>query len=123
MTVHGPGKVVDRWSGVDSEECEWSGEVACGRAERGGDVGVACQPQGADGEVAEADHDAWRGAGAHSGGVLTVGDVANVVEPVLDAPVVADELGDRGGSARSPGRLVMPSAATALVGFPARSVT
>jgi hypothetical protein len=31
------------WSGMDSEECEWSGGFAGGRAKRGGDVGVPGQ--------------------------------------------------------------------------------
>jgi hypothetical protein len=44
------------WSGVDSEELEWSGEVASVVAECGGYVGFSCQVQDADGEVAEAGH-------------------------------------------------------------------
>lgn len=62
---------------------KWSGEVASGFAESGGDVGFAGQAQGADGEVPEACHDAGSVVGACLGGVFTVGDVADVVQFVL----------------------------------------
>jgi hypothetical protein len=46
--------------------------------------------EGADGKVAQAGHGPGCVAGAHAGGVLGVGGVADVVDLVLDAPVAAD---------------------------------
>ena len=44
---------------------------------------MTVQAQGADGEVAQAGHHPWRGAGADLGSVLVVGDVAYPVQPVV----------------------------------------
>jgi hypothetical protein len=52
----------------------------------------------ADGEVAQGCHDLRRGPGAELGGVCCEGDVADVVQAVLDRPVAADEVGQPGGA-------------------------
>ena len=58
-----------------------------------------------DAQVAEGSHDLGAVAGADLGGVLAVGDVADVVEG-FDAPVAADPSGELGGSAWLAARLV-----------------
>ena len=98
---------------VDSEELERSDEVTSGLAECCGDVGFPGQAQGADGEVSEAGHDAGSVVSACLGGVFAVGDVADVVELVLDAPMFARVGGDLRG-VRVASRLVMPRTAMAL---------
>jgi hypothetical protein len=55
-----------------------------------------------DREVAQDRHDVWRGTGADLGGVLTEGDVADVVQR-LDGPVRAQQIS-------KPGRAGRPSA-------------
>lgn len=60
-------------------------------AEGSGDVGVACEAECADGEVAAGGEGAWSIAGPGLGSVFVVGDVTDVVDAVLDAPVAADE--------------------------------
>ncbi|HET6748206.1 MAG TPA: hypothetical protein VFL71_03010 [Actinomycetes bacterium] len=52
----------------------------------------------ADGEVAQGCHDLRRGPGAELGGVFCEGDVAHLVQSVLDRPVAADEVGQPGGA-------------------------
>lgn len=54
----------------------------------------------ADGEVAQDGHGggAGAGAGANLGVVLGEHDVADLVQPVLDRPVSADELGELDGA-------------------------
>jgi hypothetical protein len=64
------------------------GRVAAIVAQGGGDIGMAGQPQRADGEVAQAGHRAGKPAGARGGRVLGEGDVADVVQR-LDAPMPA----------------------------------
>ena len=66
----------------------------------GGDVGPAGQTEQADGGVAQGCHDVGCVAGADLGAVFVVGDVADPVESVLDAPVALDPGGQgrwRGG--------------------------
>ena len=60
-------------------------------AERSGDVGFAGEAQGADREVAAGGEGAGAVACEGLGAVLVEGDIADVVDPVLDAPVPADE--------------------------------
>ena len=64
----------------DSEDGQWSAWVV-GVAERGGKVDRPSAGQRADGEVAQAGHDLWTGAGAQPGGVLGEGHVADPVQP------------------------------------------
>jgi hypothetical protein len=52
--------------------------------QRGGDVDRSCAAEQADDEVAQAGHDLRPGAGTQLGGVLGEGDVADVVQAVLD---------------------------------------
>jgi len=80
----------------DAQEWQDSGGVAGVAAQGGGDVAVAHGGQDADGEVAQAGHDSWGGAGAGLGGVLGEGGVADVVQR-LDAPVALDSVGQAGG--------------------------
>jgi len=61
-------------------------------AECFGDVGVAGEAEDADSEVAAGREGAGAVAGERLGAVFVVGDVADVVDAVLDAPVTADEL-------------------------------
>jgi hypothetical protein len=61
-------------------------------AEGFGDVGVACEAECADGEVAAGGEGAGAVAGEGLGSVFVPGDVADVVDAVLDAPVAADEV-------------------------------
>src|SRR4051794_19426339 len=55
----------------------------------GGDVGAA-ESDDVDGGVAQGGHDLGSGAGAHAGMVLTLGDIADPVQAVLNRPVRAD---------------------------------
>ncbi len=64
-----------------------------------GDVGDAVFAQDVEGEAARSGHDAWIVADAAS--VLVAGDVADPMVPVLDAPMLADNLGP--GSGRESG--------------------
>ncbi|MGC2997975.1 hypothetical protein ACPF8X_06155 [Streptomyces sp. G35A] len=75
--------------------------VSGGVAEGGGDVGVAVLAVDADGEVAQAGHDAGQVAGADFRGVLVEGAVADVVELVLDAPAAADPGGEFAAGGRA----------------------
>jgi hypothetical protein len=61
-------------------------------AAAGGDLVGSGQLQDSDGEVSQGGHDPQSVAGADLGGVLVVGDVADVVQG-FDAPVAADPLG------------------------------
>src|SRR4029450_4763268 len=82
------------WAG-DAKEWQDSGGVAGVAAQGGGDVAVAAGTQDADGEVAQAGHGPWGGAGAGLGGVLGEGDIADVVQR-LDGPVTAHVVGQAG---------------------------
>jgi hypothetical protein len=73
-----------------SEDGEGPLGVPGGAAEDGGDVGVAVLTMDADGEVAQACHDAGQVPGADLRAVLTEGAVADVVELVFDLPAAAD---------------------------------
>jgi hypothetical protein len=53
---------------------------------------VAGEAEGADGEVAAGGEGAGAVAGEGLGSVFVVGDVSDVVDPVLDAPVAAGEV-------------------------------
>src|SRR5664279_3689127 len=64
----------------------------------GGDVGGAVTAVDADGEVAQYGHDRGAVAGADLAVVFGEGDVADPVQPVLDVPVAADDVGDLVGS-------------------------
>src|SRR3954453_10380425 len=87
-----------RWSvrrscgGEGVEDVGWSvAEAAVGA----GDVGAAPEPNDVDRGVAQRGHDLWAVADAHAGVVLTLGDVANPVQAVLDRPVRADPAGEQ----------------------------
>ena len=71
-----------------SEDGRRSGGVA---SESGGDVGGPESVEKSDGEVAAGRHDLRRVSRAHLRGVFGEGDIANVMEFVLDPPVAADE--------------------------------
>lgn len=62
------------------------------------DVGVAGEAEEPDGGRSDRGHDAGRLAGADLGVVLVVSDVADPVQPVLDAPVSSDLRGQIEGS-------------------------
>jgi hypothetical protein len=61
-----------------------------------GDAGSAGEPQDGDGQVAQGCHDLWPASGADLGAVLIEAQVAYPVQPVLDAPVAADDGGELG---------------------------
>src|SRR3954449_4527959 len=82
------------WSGCGEGVEDVGGSVAEG-AVGGGDVGLAAEPDDVDGGVAQGGHDLGAVAGAHAGVVLTLGDVADPVEAVLDRPVGADPAGQQ----------------------------
>ena len=66
-------------------------EVAVG----GGDVGAAAEPDDGDRGVPQGGHDLGSVAGPHAGVVLTLGDVADPVQRVLDRLVGADPAGQQ----------------------------
>ena len=66
-------------------------------AQRGGDVDRPRPAQHPDGQVAQRRHDVRSAAAADLGGVLSQGDIAEVVQG-LDAPVPPDEVGQAGGA-------------------------
>lgn len=68
----------------------------------------------ADSEVSEAGHDTRRVAGANARGVFAVGDIADVVEFVLNSLCCRTWPAICGLSARSVVRLVTPRTATEL---------
>ena len=73
------------------------GRLAAGVMAQGGDdAGSAGEPQDGDGQVAQGGHDLWPAGGADLGAVLIEVQVAHPVEPVLDAPVAADDGGELG---------------------------
>jgi hypothetical protein len=82
----------------DAEGGQWPGGVAAVVAERSGDGARLGLVERADDEVAQAGHDVGAVAGADLAGVFAEGDVADVVQAVLDAPVAADEVGQSGGA-------------------------
>ena len=59
--------------------------------------------QQCDGQVPQGGHDLGSAAGADLGGVLSVGDVADVVQG-LDLPVPADPLRELGGGGLAEGQ-------------------
>ena len=65
-------------------------------AEAGCDVGVAGEAEGSDGEVAQDGHGPGCVTGVDAGGVFGPGRVADVVDLVLNARVVANALCDLG---------------------------
>src|SRR3954467_13659464 len=90
------------WSGYSSSRRSGCGEgvedvggsvaeVAVG----GGDVGLAAESDDVDGGVAQGGHDLGAVAGVDAGVVLTLGDVADPVEAVLDRPVGAEPAGQQ----------------------------
>ena len=70
-----------------------------------GDVGGAGPAVRADDEVAQGGHDRGAVAGADLGEVLGEGDVADLVQPVLDAPVRADGVGELARAGRLAGQI------------------
>jgi hypothetical protein len=68
-----------------------------------GDVGVPGHLHDSDGQVAQGGHDLGAVAGTDLGGVLAVGDVADVVQG-FDAPVAADPPGQVGGAGLGDGQ-------------------
>ena len=82
--------------GGEGPQAVWGGV-----AEGGCDVGVAVLAVDADGEVAQAGHDAGQVTGADLRGVRVEGAVADVVELVLDAPVAADPGGEFAAGGRA----------------------
>src|SRR3954453_7678207 len=91
-----------RWSGCTSSRRSGCGEgvedvggsvaeVAVG----GGGVGAAAGADGVYGVIAQGGHDLGSVAGVHAAVVLTLGDVADPVEAVLDRPVGADPAGQQ----------------------------
>jgi hypothetical protein len=71
-------------SGDDPEGGQGPGVVAGVVSEGGGEVDRPGAAQRTDGQVAQAGHDVWAGAGAHLGAVLGESGVAEVVQAVLD---------------------------------------
>lgn len=69
-----------------------SAQVTAGR----GDVGGAGFAEQADRHVAPGGHDGWAVAGPDLGQVFAVGDVADPVQSVLDAPVPAQGVSEFG---------------------------
>src|SRR5215212_6932468 len=72
----------------------WSGGAG---SESSSDVGGTGGAQQADGEVTAGGEGVGDGAGAHLGAILLEGDVADVVEAVLDAPVSSSQSQERLG--------------------------
>jgi hypothetical protein len=89
-------------SDADAEGGQWSGGVAAVVAhvvtQRGGDGARSAVVERADDEVAQAGHDVGAVASADLAGVFAEGDVTDVVQAVLDAPVAADQVGQSGGA-------------------------
>ena len=87
--------------GSQAEDGQEQGGVVLDLADGGGDLGVAGLADEPDCQVTERGHDAGPGAGPDPGGILTVSDVPDVVDLVLDGPVAADVPGqvDGGGLA------------------------
>lgn len=79
--------------------------MAADVATRGGDVGRAGDPVEAGGEVVQGGHEGGARPGADLGVVLGEDDVADVVQPVLDAPGSADRIGDLIGPEIWPGHV------------------
>jgi hypothetical protein len=67
-------------------------------AQGGGEVDRPRSAEHPDREVAQGRHDLRGGAGAELAGILGEGDVADVVQAVLDRPVPAEEVGEAGGA-------------------------
>src|SRR4029453_13261671 len=67
-------------------------------AEGGGEGGWSGAAQRADGQVAQAGHDLRAGPGARLGGRLGEGDVAELMQAVLDRPVAPQEVGEPSGA-------------------------
>ena len=63
-------------------------------ADCGGDPGVAGLADEPHSQVTEGNHYAGPGAGPDSGRVLTVSDVTDMMDLVLDGPVAADVAGE-----------------------------
>src|SRR3954471_4790111 len=106
------GCTSSRWSGGGEGVEDVGGSVA-EVAVGGGDVGAATKPDDVDRGVAQRGHDLRSVAGAHAGVILTVGDIADPVQRVLDHPVRADPAASSHGSASRCPREVTRSAPTA----------
>jgi hypothetical protein len=94
-------------SSGDAEGGQGPSPVASGVAEGGGDVGVAVLAVDADGEVAQAGHDAREMAGMDLGVVLAEGAVADVVQQVFNLPVPSDPVGELGAGRRAVRQVVI----------------
>lgn len=81
-------------SSGDAEGGQGPSPVASGMTQGGGDVGVAVLTVDADGEVAQACHDAREIAGMDFGVVLA--ERADVVQKIFDLPVPSDPVGELG---------------------------
>ena len=68
-------------------------------AQGGRDVGGMAAPEQGDGEVTTDGEGLWRGAAADLAAVFVEGDVANVMELVLDTPMASDD-GEQSGGVR-----------------------
>src|SRR5215210_8475718 len=77
-------------AGGEDEESGIGGSSGEG-AECSGDVGGTGGAQQADGEVAASGEGVSDGTSAHLGAILVEGDIADVMEAVLDAPVTAGQ--------------------------------
>ncbi len=71
--------------------------MAADASARGGDVGGAGEAVEADGEVSQGCHHGRTVAGTDLGEVFGEGDVADPVQPILDAPVGSEGVGELGG--------------------------
>ena len=90
----------DLFLGLQAEQFEGAqaGAVPGVIAPGGGVVAVAGAVEDADGEVAEGGEQLPGPACAEPGGVFAEGDVAAVVQAVLDGPVVAVAFEEEGGA-------------------------
>lgn len=66
----------------------WSAGVG---PEGGGDVPVALTTENREDQVAAGRHDLRSGTGADGGAIFIEGDIPHVMEPVLNAPMAADQ--------------------------------
>ncbi len=90
-------------SSGEAEGGQGSAAVAGGVAEGGGDVGATVLTVDADGEVAQAGHDAREAADTDLEVVLAESAVADVVQEIFDVPVSSDP-GCELGAGRRAGR-------------------
>ena len=62
--------------------------------DRSGDIGISCQPQEADGEVAEYGHHSGAGFGSYLRAIFIKGDIPDIMAFVFDAPMPAVKVED-----------------------------